>query len=86
MEGDGHRLMKFTIEVTMVRNAGGRGSDAIRTLAVSQTIEAPGMIVVTHHTGMLLLFFLYPNPIQLAIFIYTYIDRSDSELMIIGEM
>jgi carbonic anhydrase len=36
---------------TMVRNAGGRVFDAIRTLAVLQTIGAPGTIVVMHHTG-----------------------------------
>lgn len=35
----------------MVRNAGGRVFDAIRTLAVLQTIGAPGTIVVMHHTG-----------------------------------
>ena len=34
----------------MVRNAGGRAFDAIRTLAVLQTISAPGTIVVMHHT------------------------------------
>jgi carbonic anhydrase len=37
----------------MVRNAGGRVFDAIRTLAVLQTIGQPGTIVVMHHTGML---------------------------------
>ena len=36
----------------MVRNAGGRVFDAIRTLSVLQTIGAPGTIVVMHHTGM----------------------------------
>lgn len=35
----------------MVRNAGGRAFDAIRTLAALQTIGAPGTIVVMHHTG-----------------------------------
>lgn len=35
----------------MVRNAGGRAFDAIRTLAVLQTIGSPGTIVVMHHTG-----------------------------------
>lgn len=39
-------------EATMVRNAGGRAFDAIRTLAVLQTIGSPGTIVVMHHTGM----------------------------------
>ncbi|KAK3117104.1 hypothetical protein LTR53_001833 [Teratosphaeriaceae sp. CCFEE 6253] len=34
----------------MVRNAGGRAFDAIRTLAVLQTIGAPGTIIVMHHT------------------------------------
>lgn len=37
----------------MVRNAGGRVSDVIKTLAVLQTIGAPGTIAVMHHTGML---------------------------------
>ncbi|KAK3067023.1 hypothetical protein LTR53_016338, partial [Teratosphaeriaceae sp. CCFEE 6253] len=39
-----------TSEATMVRNAGGRAFDAIRTLAVLQTIGAPGTIIVMHHT------------------------------------
>jgi carbonic anhydrase len=39
-------------EATMVRNAGGRAFDAIRTLSVLQTIGNPGTIVVMHHTGM----------------------------------
>ncbi|KAK5723476.1 hypothetical protein LTR15_005174 [Elasticomyces elasticus] len=36
----------------MVRNAGGRVFDAIRTLAVLQTIGAPGTIIVMHHTAV----------------------------------
>ncbi|KAH8789143.1 carbonic anhydrase [Hyaloscypha finlandica] len=39
-----------TVKATMVRNAGGRVFDAIRTLAVLQTIGQPGTIVVMHHT------------------------------------
>ncbi|KAE9969563.1 hypothetical protein EG328_006806 [Venturia inaequalis] len=39
-----------TLKATMVRNAGGRAFDAIRTLAALQTIGAPGTIVVMHHT------------------------------------
>ncbi|KAH7403751.1 carbonic anhydrase [Cadophora sp. MPI-SDFR-AT-0126] len=39
-----------TLKATMVRNAGGRVFDAIRTLAVLQTIGNPGTIVVMHHT------------------------------------
>ena len=35
----------------MVRNAGGRVFDAIRTLAVLQTIGNPSTIAVMHHTG-----------------------------------
>ncbi|KAH6663511.1 carbonic anhydrase [Halenospora varia] len=35
---------------TMVRNAGGRAFDAIRTLVALQTIGAPGTIAVMHHT------------------------------------
>ena len=36
----------------MIRNAGGRAFDAIRSMAVLQTIGAPGTIVVMHHTGI----------------------------------
>jgi carbonic anhydrase len=39
-------------EATMVRNAGGRTMDAIRTIAVLQSIGQPSTIVVMHHTGM----------------------------------
>jgi carbonic anhydrase len=39
-----------TLKATMVRNAGGRAFDAIRTLAVLQTIGNPTTIVVMHHT------------------------------------
>jgi carbonic anhydrase len=39
----------------MVRNAGGRVFDAIRTLAVLQTIGQPGTIAIMHHTGALFL-------------------------------
>ncbi|KAJ5666009.1 carbonic anhydrase [Penicillium maclennaniae] len=39
-----------TLKATMVRNAGGRAFDAIRTLSVLQTIGDPGTIVVMHHT------------------------------------
>ncbi len=35
----------------MVRSAGGRVFDVIRTLSVLQTIGNPGTIVVLHHTG-----------------------------------
>jgi carbonic anhydrase len=36
----------------MVRNAGGRAFDAIRTLSVLQTIGRPGTIAIMHHTGL----------------------------------
>ncbi|KAF1998102.1 hypothetical protein P154DRAFT_524405 [Amniculicola lignicola CBS 123094] len=39
-----------TLKATMVRNAGGRAFDAIRTLAALQTIGRPGTIAVMHHT------------------------------------
>ncbi|KAH8648753.1 carbonic anhydrase [Tricladium varicosporioides] len=39
-----------TLKATMVRNAGGRAFDAIRTLAALQTIGAPGTIAIMHHT------------------------------------
>lgn len=37
--------------VTMIRNAGGRAVDAIRTISVLQTIGNPRTILVVHHTG-----------------------------------
>ena len=37
--------------VTMVRNAGGRAFDAIRTISVLQSIGNPKTVVVLHHTG-----------------------------------
>ncbi|KAK0270683.1 hypothetical protein LTR35_013965 [Friedmanniomyces endolithicus] len=40
-----------TLKATMVRNAGGRVFDALRTLAVLQIIGSPGTIVVMHHTN-----------------------------------
>jgi carbonic anhydrase len=46
---------------TMVRNAGGRVFDALRTLAVLQTIGAPGTIAVMHHTGMSAVSIAYPQ-------------------------
>jgi carbonic anhydrase len=42
----------INLDATMVRNAGGRAFDAIRTLSVLQTIGNPGTIVAMHHTGM----------------------------------
>ncbi|EPE31225.1 beta-carbonic anhydrase, cab [Glarea lozoyensis ATCC 20868] len=39
-----------TLKATMVRNAGGRAFDAIRTLSVLQTIGAPRTIAIMHHT------------------------------------
>ena len=41
----------WSVGATMIRNAGGRVFDAIRTLAVLQNIGSPGTIVVIHHTG-----------------------------------
>jgi len=37
----------------VIWNAGGRVSDAIRTIAVMQTIIEPSWILVMHHTGMI---------------------------------
>lgn len=37
----------------MIRNAGGRAFDAIRSIAVLQTIGSIGTLVVMHHTGKL---------------------------------
>lgn len=47
------RVLRHSLiaEATMVRNAGGRVFDAIRTFAVLQTIGSPATIVVMHHTG-----------------------------------
>jgi len=38
------------VRATHVRNAGGRASDALRSLAVLGTLSNPGMVVVVHHT------------------------------------
>lgn len=35
----------------MVRNAGGRAVDAIRTISVLQTIGHSKTVIVMHHTG-----------------------------------
>jgi carbonic anhydrase len=40
--------------VTMVRNAGGRAMDAIRTISILQTIGNAKTVVVLHHTGKLI--------------------------------
>jgi carbonic anhydrase len=40
--------------ITMVRNAGGRAVDAIRTISVLQTIGRAKTVVVMHHTGKLI--------------------------------
>lgn len=37
--------------VSMVRNAGGRAMDAIRSISVLQTIAGAKTVVVLHHTG-----------------------------------
>lgn len=37
--------------ITMVRNAGGRAVDAIRTISVLQTIGHSKTVIVMHHTG-----------------------------------
>jgi hypothetical protein len=39
------------IDPAVIRNAGGRVSDALRTIAVMQVIAEPSWIVVLHHTG-----------------------------------
>lgn len=40
--------------ITMVRNAGGRAFDAIRTISVLQTIGHSKTVIVMHHTGGLI--------------------------------
>ena len=35
----------------VIRNAGGRAMDAMRTLQVLNTINPLGLIMVVHHTG-----------------------------------
>ena len=37
--------------ITMIRNAGGRAVDAVRTISVLQTIGDARTVVVMHHTG-----------------------------------
>ena len=45
-------------EALVVRNAGGRAVDAIRSLEVMGTIAPLHLIVIIHHTGMILLDFI----------------------------
>lgn len=44
-------LTKNLLDPPVVRNAGGRVFDAMRTIGVMQSIIAPRYIVVIHHTG-----------------------------------
>lgn len=37
--------------VTMIRNAGGRAMDAVRSISILQTIGNAKTVVVMHHTG-----------------------------------
>lgn len=37
--------------VTMIRNAGGRAFDAIRTMSVLQTIGHTKTVIIMHHNG-----------------------------------
>lgn len=51
-----YNVLELNLEdAMMIRNAGGRAFDAIRTLAVLQTVVSLGTIVVMHHTGTLTL-------------------------------
>lgn len=38
----------------MIRNAGGRAFDAIRTMSVLQTIGQTKTVIIMHHTGELM--------------------------------
>ena len=69
----------------MVRNAGGRAFDAIRTLAVLQTIGAPGTIVVLHHTDCGMTHF-HDHQIKTALTELAPEEQASIEAMKFGEI
>jgi carbonic anhydrase len=41
------------IEFGIIRNAGGRAADAVRSLVVLDALVPVGAVMVVHHTGIL---------------------------------
>jgi carbonic anhydrase len=50
------------IECPIIRNAGGRAQDAIRSILVLDTVVTMGEVIVIHHTGTTA---LLPSPLPL---------------------
>lgn len=73
------------LKATMVRNAGGRVFDAIRTLSVLQTIGQPGTIVVMHHTDCGMTHF-HDDAIKKALIEIAPEEASSIEAMKFGEI
>lgn len=46
--------MRRETEFGIIRNAGGRAADAVRSLVVLDALIPIGTVMVIHHTGMLL--------------------------------
>ena len=42
----------WEIEIAVIRNAGGRAADAVRSLVVLDALIPIGAVMVVHHTGM----------------------------------
>ncbi|KAG9238931.1 carbonic anhydrase [Amylocarpus encephaloides] len=74
-----------TLKATMVRNAGGRVFDAIRTLSVLQTIGAPGTIAIMHHTDCGMTHF-HDDVVQQALIEIAPEEKATIEGMKFGEI
>ncbi|TVY54111.1 Uncharacterized protein LCER1_G007010 [Lachnellula cervina] len=74
-----------SLKATMIRNAGGRVFDAIRTLAVLQTIGNPATIVVIHHTDCGMTHF-YDDDVKKALFKLSPEEKVAIEDMKFGEI
>ncbi|KAH8601527.1 hypothetical protein B0O99DRAFT_588725 [Bisporella sp. PMI_857] len=73
------------IYAAIIRNAGGRAMDAIRTLAVLQTVAAAGTIAVIHHTDCGLTHF-HDEQIKAALTELAPDEKSSIEAMKFGEI
>ena len=69
----------------MIRNAGGRVFDAMRSLTVLQTIGGPGMIVVMHHTDCGMTHF-HDDKIKAALTELAPEEKASIEAMKFGEI
>jgi len=73
------------LKATMIRNAGGRVMDAMRTLTTLQTIGAPGTIVVMHHTDCGMIHF-HDDDIKKALIELAPEEKASIEAMKFGEI